>query len=119
VSTLRPTHDHATGRFTSAALTVGVTLAAVCFVVAVAAEIAGVEKGGGEMTDVAAVYEGLLAFTPWAWASLGTFAVVLTPVAGLLVTAWEYGRVGDRRALALALAVTAVLAVSAVVAILR
>ena len=94
-------------------------VAAACFVVAVVAEIAGVEQGSGEMTDLAAVFDGLLAFTPWAWATLGVYAVVLTPVLGLLVTAWEYATVSDRRTVALAVAVLAVLATSAVVAILR
>lgn len=106
-------------RYTSAVLTGGVMVAAFFFGVAVLAEIAGVDPGAGQMTDVAAVIGGLFSLTPWAWATVGTYAVVLTPVAGLLVTAWEYATVSDRRTVALAVAVIAVLATSAVVAILR
>ncbi len=110
---------HAPRRYTSAALSGGALLAAACFVVAVAFEIAGSEPGRGSMTDITAVFDGLLAFTPWAWATLGVYVVVVTPLLGLVVTAWEYSSVGDRRSVGLAIAVIAVLVVSAVVAILR
>jgi uncharacterized membrane protein len=116
---MQQAHERAPRRYTSAVLTGGVVVAAVLFGVALLAETAGVEPGEGEMTDVAAVLDGLFSLTPWAWATAGTYAVVLTPVAGLAVTAWEYLDVGDRRTVVLALAVIAVLATSAVVAILR
>ena len=119
MSTQPHAHRGAPRRYTSAALTGGVLVAAFFFGVAVLAEIAGVEPGVGEMTDLRAVGEGLFALTPWAWATMGTYAVVLTPAVGLVVTAWEYATVSDRRTVALALAVLAVLAISAVVAILR
>ena len=106
-------------RWTSATLTGGVIVSAACFLVAVAAELLGVDSGGGEMTDVGALAKGLVALTPWAWASLGTLAVVVTPALGLLTTACEYASVGDRRTILLALAVLTVLLLSAVVAILR
>ena len=106
-------------RYTSATPTGGVLTAAIRFVVAGAVEVAGADPGSGEMIDLAAVFEGLLAFTPWAWATLGTYAVLLTPVAGLLVTAWEYASVGDRRTVLTAVAVLVVLGISALVAILR
>ena len=77
-------------RYTSAALTGGVVVAAVVLRGGRAGRDRRRRAGAGEMTDLAAVFEGLLALTPWAWATLGTYAVVLTPVVGLLVTAWEY-----------------------------
>lgn len=104
---------------TSRALSVGVAAAGVFFAVAVIAEILGAEPGTGEMTDLAAVIEGLFSLTPWAWATLGAYAVVATPIVGLFVTAWEYASVHDRRTVLLAVAVLAVLATSVVVAILR
>ncbi len=92
-------------------------VAAACFAVALAAEFVGRDIGSGEMTDVNAVIEGSLALTPWAWATLGVYAVVVTPVVGLVVTAWEYASVGDRRTVWTAMLVLAILTVSAVVAI--
>lgn len=106
-------------RYTSAALTGGVLVAAFCFVLAVAAEVVGIDPGSGEMTDLAAVLDGLVSLTPWAWATAGAYAIVLTPVAGLLATAWEYSTISDRRSVWLAVAVIGVLAVSASVALLR
>lgn len=106
-------------RATSATLTAGVLAAGVFFAVAVILEILGAEPGDGEMTDLAAVVEGLPALTPWAWATLGAYAVVATPVIGLVVSASEYWSVGDRRTVLLAIGVIAVLAASVVVASLR
>ncbi len=110
---------HAPRRYTSAALTGGALLAAACFVVALAAELAGSAPGSGSMTDFAAVIDGLLTFTPWAWATLGVYAVVVTPLLGLIVTAGEYSSVGDRRSVGLAVAVIAVLVIGAIISILR
>lgn len=115
----QPVRLHAPRRFTSAALTTGVAVAAACFVVALVAEIVSGDPGRGEMADVAAVLEGLGSMSPWAWAAAGVYAVVLTPLVGLLVTAAEYASIGDRRVVALAIAVVAVLVASAAVAILR
>ncbi len=114
-----PGRHPAERRYTSATLTGGVLVAAVFFAVAIGLEVVGRAPGSGEMTDLAAVLEGLTALTPWAWAAVGAYVVVATPVAGLLVTAWEYRRSADRRTLLLAAAVLAVLAASFVVAILR
>ncbi len=94
-------------------------VAAACFAIAIAAEVAGIEPGSGEMTDIGAVLSGLPALTPWAWATVGSYAIVLTPVLGLVATAWEYASVSDRRTVLLAVAVLIVLTISAVVAILR
>ena len=117
--TTQPAHEGAPRRATSAAITAGVVAAGVLFAVAMVLEVLGSDPGSGEMTDVAAVLEGLVALTPWAWATAGAYAVVATPVIGLLVTIREYRSVGDWRTMLLAVAVIGVLAVSAVVAILR
>jgi uncharacterized membrane protein len=119
MSTQSEARETAPRRYTSAALTGGVLVAAVCFVVAIAAELVGIEAGSGEMTDIAAVIDGLLLFTPWAWATLGAYAVVATPALGLIVTGWEYSTISDRRTVLLAAAVLVVLASSATIAVLR
>jgi uncharacterized membrane protein len=98
---------------------VGVALGAVCFLIAGAAEIAGSTTSPGAMTDLRAVAEGIARFDPWAWASLGTLIIIVTPALGLAVTAAEYHVASDRSTMLLALAVLAVLALSAAVAILR
>ena len=104
---------------TSASLTTGVLVSGACFVVAGAAEVLGLATHPAQMTDVGALASGLAALDPWAWASLGTYAVVATPAIGLVVTAYEYATVADRSTLALALVVLAVLVLSTVVALLR
>ena len=115
----REVPSQAPRRYTSASLTAGVVVAAACFVVALTAEIVTGRAGSGEMADIAAVLDGLVAFSPWAWATAGVYAVVATPVVGLIVTAGEYASIGDRRTVGLAVAVIAVLGASAAVAILR
>ncbi len=94
-------------------------LAGVFFALAMIMEILGAEPGDGQMTDLAAVLDGLVTLTPWAYATVGAYAVVATPVVGLIVTAAEYWSIDDRRTVLLASAVLAVLAASVVVAILR
>jgi uncharacterized membrane protein len=96
----------------------GVVVSAACFLLAGAAEALGVTSRPGDMTDIGVVLRGSLSLDPWAWASLGTFAVILTPAIALLVTAWEYATIADRRSVLLALVVLAVLSVSATVALL-
>lgn len=119
MSSPRSRHDGAPRRYTSATLSGGVLLAAILFGVALLAETLGAEPGAGEMTDLGAVFEGLVAFTPWAWATAGTYAVLATPVVGLLVTAAEYWSADDRRTVLIAGAVLAILTVSAIVAVVR
>lgn len=104
---------------TSGWLTLGTLVSALCFVIALAAEQAGQAGLSGEMTDMAAILDGLRELSPWAWASLGTYAVIITPVVGIVITAREYAAIGDRRTVRLALAVLAVLAISVVVAVIR
>ena len=112
-------HGSVPRRYTSATLTGGVLAAAILFGVAVLAEVLGAETGTGDMTDLAAIAEGLMAFTPWAWATAGAYAVLATPVVGLLVTATEYWSVDDRRTVLLAAGVLAILGLSVVVALVR
>lgn len=112
-------HAPAPRRWTSATLTGGVIVSAVSFLIAGAAELFGADIGGGEMTDVGALASGLVDLSPWAWASLGTIVVVVTPALGLLATAYEYASVADRRTVLLALAVLGILILSAIIAALR
>jgi uncharacterized membrane protein len=105
--------------YTSATLSAGVVLSGLCFVIALLAETVGVESQAGDMTDVAAVLEGLGAMAPWAWATLGSYVVVLTPAVALLVTIAEYASVSERLTVLTATAVFAILAFSAIVALMR
>ena len=126
-----PLRQAAPRRLTSAVMAVGVVLAAACFGVAVIAELLGnigpfgspepLGSAGPEvsMTDLGAILEGLRDARAWAFASLGTYLIILTPAAALLATAWEYATIGDRRTVLLAAAVLAVLVASVGVAILR
>lgn len=113
------TSPSAPRRLTSGWLTAGAAFAAVCFVVALVGEQLGLDGAAGEMTDVAAVLQGLPALSPWAWASLGTYAVVVTPAVGIGITAWEYAEVRDRRTVLLAIAVLSVLAISLIASVIR
>jgi len=103
-------------RYTSAVLTVGVTASAVFFVIALLGDVAAIAYDAGSVTDVGAVISGLSALSPWAWATLGVYAIVATPAAGLLATVAEYASVSERRTALVALAVLAILTVSAAVA---
>ena len=60
----------------------------------------------------------LAALRAWAWALLGSVAIITTPAVGLIVTAFEYNAIADRRAVLMALAVLAVLGISLLVALL-
>jgi uncharacterized membrane protein len=106
-------------RLTSAVLSLGVAVSAACFVLAGVADLLGMTRREASMTDVASLLEGLRALDPWALASLGCYAVVVTPAVALLATAWEYASIADRRATLLALAVLGVLAISVLVALLH
>ena len=106
-------------RATSTWLTLGAAVSAACFVVALVAEQLGAVTATVAPTDVAAVFGGLPALDPSAWASLGVYAVLVTPVVGIGITAWEYAGVHDRRTVVLALAVLASLGISLAAAALR
>ena len=113
-STLR-----ASRRATSMWLTIGAGLSAVCFVVALLAEQAGIEAGAVVAVDVVGVLAALPSFDPAAWAMLGVYLVLVTPAASIGITAWEYQGVGDRRTVFFALAVLTSLGISLVAALLR
>jgi uncharacterized membrane protein len=106
-------------RGTSTWLTIGAAASAVCFVVALLAEQAGVESASLIATDVAGVLAGLPAFDPSAWAMAGVYLVLITPVVGIGITAWEYAGVHDRRTVVLAIAVLVSLGISFIAANLR
>ncbi len=120
-----PLRRAAPRRLTGAVMAVGVVLAAACFGVAVIAELLGDAGLLGDarpeasMTDLGAILEGLRDARAWAFASLGTYLIILTPAAALLATAWEYATIGDRRTVLLAAAVLAVLVAGVAVAVLR
>ena len=114
-----PVRTSAPRRYTSSTLSVGVFLSGLCFVVAVLAEVAGIEGSTGDMTDVAVLLEGLGAMTPWAWGTVGCYVIALTPAVALLVTVAEYASISDRRTVLTAVAVFAILALSAIVALTR
>jgi hypothetical protein len=100
-------------------LSVGVGLSAACFLVAGVAELLGVVVRSGEAGDLEAMVAGLGSADPWAWASLGTLIVLVTPGVGLVVTAFEYLRVSERGTALMAVTILVVLGVSAVLAFLR
>jgi hypothetical protein len=100
-------------RATSVTLTVGTVLGAVCFAVALVGELAGRGGVSGQAGGLAAI----LALDPTAWAVLGSAVIIATPAIGLVVTAFEYEAIGDRRAVLMALAVLAILGTSLVIAL--
>ena len=108
----------ATSRATRGALAIGTGVSVACFAVALILEFLGRPDGTGAAIDVPAVLRSAAALEPWGWATLGTFAVIVTPVAAIVATAAEYGRAGDRRTALTALGVLAVLAVSLVVSLI-
>ena len=103
---------------TRAALAVGTAVSVVCFAVALILEFLGRPDGGGSATDLGAVARSTLALEPWGWATLGTFAVILSPVVAILATALEYASIHDRRTALTAVAVLAVVAMSFAVSVL-
>jgi hypothetical protein len=109
----------APGELTATVLSGGAAVGAACFAVALTAEVVGLDGARGDPLDPAALLAALAAFRPWAWASVGTLAVIATPAVGLLATSAEYASVSDRRTALLALVVLGVLAVSLVTALVH
>jgi uncharacterized membrane protein len=101
------------------ALTTGVFLSAICFLMAGAFDLVVPGTTGSEVRDLPALIAGVVDLQAWAWAGLGTIVVIATPAVGLVVTATEYAIASDRRTVASALAVLGVLAISLAAAILR
>jgi uncharacterized membrane protein len=89
-----------------------------CFAIALILEFLGRPTGDGSATDLAAVASSTLALEPWGWATLGTFAVIVTPALAIVATGLEYAVIRDRRTAWTAIAVLVILGVSLVVALL-
>jgi uncharacterized membrane protein len=109
-------------RATSTTLTIGTLLGAACFAIALVADLAGVRSvasGGSDLASSLGSYlASLAALDPTAWGRLGSAVIIATPAVGLVVTGLEYGSIGDRRAVLMAVAVLAILATSLLVALL-
>jgi uncharacterized membrane protein len=106
-------------RLTSATMTSGVLVSAACFAVAIVLELAGGDMRGGRMSDVSGMLDALVAMEPWAWAGVGTYVLIVTPVVALVATIIEYGRGGNRAAAGLAVLVLLVLLLGCLVAVVR
>jgi hypothetical protein len=109
----------ASSRLTRAVLTVGSALSAACLSLAILLELSGRSGATPGPPDVARIVSSVAELQSWGWAWLGALAVIATPAAGLIATAWEYAAASDRRTALTALAVLAVLGVSLGVALLR
>ncbi len=105
-------------RATRLSLAVGTTLSVVCFGVALALAFAGRPEGGGPMADLGAVIASAAALESWGWATLGTYAVIASPVAAIATTALEHARVHDRRTAWTAAAVLGILGASLAISLL-
>ena len=96
----------------------GTAVSVVCFAMALVLEFLGRPTGGGSATDPAAVASSVLALEPWGWATLGTYAVIVTPALAIVATGLEYAAIRDRRTAWTAVAVLVILGVSLVVSLL-
>ncbi len=105
-------------RSTRLALAGGTAVSVTCFAAALILEFLGRPTSGGSATDLAAVIASALAFEPWGWATLGTYAVIVTPALAIVATGLEYAAIRDRRTGWTAVAVLLVLGVSLVVSLL-
>lgn len=105
-------------RATRAVLAVGSAISVACFAIALVLEFLERPDGGGSATDPGAVLRSAIALEPWGWATLGTYAVIASPVAAIVATALEYARTGDRRTAWTAVGVLVVLGVSLAVSLL-
>lgn len=105
-------------RSTRAVLAGGTAVSVACFAVALLLEFLGRARGGGSATDPAAVVASVLALEPWGWATLGTYAVIVTPALAIVATGLEYAAIRDRRTAWTAVAVLVVLGVSLAVSLL-
>ena len=104
-------------RLTRAALATGTAVAVACFAVALVLDALGRSGGGGTETDVAAVLGSVARLEAWGWATLGTFAVIVTPAAALVATAIEYRGARDGRTSLAAAGVLAILGISLVLSL--
>jgi hypothetical protein len=104
---------------TRAALAVGTAVSVACFLATLLLESTGRPRGGGSGLDPVEVVRSAASLEAWGWATLGTYAVILTPALALAMTAWEYLAVEDRRTAAIALAILAILGAGLIVALWR
>ena len=107
----------AASRATRAVLALGTGASVTCFAIALLLEFLGRPSGGGAETDLGAVLSSAAALESWGWATLGTFAVIVSPAAAIVATALEYRVAGDRRTALTAVGVLAVLGISLGVAL--
>lgn len=105
-------------RSTRLVLAGGTAVSVACFAIALLLEFLGRPRGGGSTTDPAAVLASLVALEPWGWATLGTYAVIVTPALAIVATGLEYAAIRDRRTAWTAVAVLVILGVSLAVALL-
>lgn len=113
-----PAQVRAGTRGTRAVLAVGTAVSVVCFSIAIILELLGRPDVRGSATDLGAVFRSAAALEPWGWATLGTFAVILSPAGAILATAFEHAAIHDRRTALTAVAVLVVLGISLVVSLL-
>lgn len=113
-----PAQIRAGTRGTRAVLAVGTAVSVVCFSVAIVLELLGHPDARGSATDLGAVFRSATALEPWGWATLGTFAVILSPAGAIVATAFEHAAIHDRRTALTSVAVLVVLGVSLVVSLL-
>lgn len=105
-------------RGTRLVLAGGTAASVACFAIALILEFLGRPTGDGSATDLAAVAASTLALEPWGWATLGTFAVIVTPALAIVATGLEYAAIRDRRTAWTAVAVLVVLGVSLAVSLM-
>lgn len=113
-----PVQVRAGTRGTRAVLAVGTAVSVVCFSIAIILELLGRPDARGSATDLGAVARSAAAFEPWGWATLGTFAVILSPAGAIVATALEHAAIHDRRTALTAVAVLVVLGISLAVSLL-
>ena len=117
----RPAHEVprvAPRRATTLALTSGALMGALCFAIAVVADLAG--GGGSSAGSIAGdrFLAALLELSPHAWAVLGCAVVIATPPIGLVTTAFEFHAIADRRGVLIALTVLGVFGASLLIALI-
>lgn len=105
-----------TVRWTARVLSLGTLLSAALFLFGLVLNLLGREAVADPDRSLAIVLRSALALEPWGWSMLGVLALLATPVAGLIATAFELRQVQPRGAL-LALAVLGLLSVAAVLAL--
>ena len=115
---MTPERRVAPQRATSVTLTVGTVVGAACFAIALVGDLFGRASGPDGVAGLAGYLAAIVALDPTAWALLGSAVIIGTPAVGLVVTAFEYDSIGDRRAVLMALAVLAILGTSLAVALL-